>query len=195
MKNDINIKSLWKEQQIPAANLSSIQKKVKCFKLRRIGEALTIVILMILVIVLGLIIWICWTPQLVTTQIGIILLTIGFALPILSYSRLLYLYCGLKEDCPSTDYINNLFAIKRQEKRQQHIVLTLYFLLLSLGFGLYIYEYTFYCSFNLGVISYAILLAWIALNWFIFRPYMIKKRNRQFADFMKYIERHKKLLK
>ena len=54
--------------------------------------------LMILAIVFGAIIWICWTPLLTVTKMGIILLSIGFMLPALSYGRLLRLYYGLKID-------------------------------------------------------------------------------------------------
>ena len=39
MMNDIDIKSLWKGQQAPVADLSAIHKKIKRFRLRRIGEA------------------------------------------------------------------------------------------------------------------------------------------------------------
>ena len=39
MMNDIDIKSLWKGQQAPVADLSVIRKKIKRFRLRRIGEA------------------------------------------------------------------------------------------------------------------------------------------------------------
>lgn len=62
MMNDIDIKSLWKGQQAPVADLSAIRKKIKRFRLRRIGEAYAVIMLMILAIVFGAVIWICWTP-------------------------------------------------------------------------------------------------------------------------------------
>lgn len=92
------------------------------------------------------------------------------------------------------DYIKSLLSIKKQEYRQQHIILNLYFLFLSLGFVLYSYEYTFFRSFFFGIVAYTVLLIWIGLNWFVFRPRIIKKRKRKFADFMKYIESYNGLL-
>ena len=118
--NDIDIKSLWKGQQAPVADLSVIRKKIKRFRLRRIGEAYAVITLMILAIVFGAIIWICWTPLLTVTKMGIILLSIGFMLPALSYGRLLRLYYGLKIDSNNIDYIDNLLRIKKREYRQQH---------------------------------------------------------------------------
>ena len=88
MMSDIDIKSLWKGQQAPVADLSAIRKKIKRFRLRRIGEAYAVITLMILAIVFGAVIWICWTPLLTVTKVGITLLSIGFMLPALSYGRL-----------------------------------------------------------------------------------------------------------
>lgn len=193
MQNDIDIKSLWNDRKVPAGDLSLVCGKIKRFKRRRIMEAIIIIVLMISVIALGLIIGICLKSQFVTTKAGIALLTVGFILPILSYSRLLYLYHGLQEDRSCMDYINNLLSIKKHEKKQQHIVLNLYFLILSFGLGLYIYEYTFSRSFYVGLLSYTVLLLWIALNWFVFRPRIIKKRSRKLADYMRFIERYQKM--
>ena len=133
-------------------------------------------------------------PLLSVTKAGIILLSIGFMLPVLSYGRLLRLYYGLKTDCSNVDYMSNLLKIKKQEHRQQHIVLNLYFLFLSLGFSLYTYEYTFHHSSPRGIIAYSVLLSWISLNWFVFRPYIIKKRNRRFSKLVKCIESHRDIL-
>lgn len=94
MMNDIDIESLWKGQQTTVADLSAIRKKIKCFRLRRIGEAYAAIMLMILAIVFVTVIWICWTPLLTVTKVGVTLVSIGFMLPVLSYGRLLRLYYG-----------------------------------------------------------------------------------------------------
>lgn len=117
MMNDTDLRNLWKGQQIPAVDLSAIRKKIRYFKLRRIGESYAIIILMILVIAFGVMIWIHWTPLLTVTKMGIILLTTGFILPILSYGKLLRLYHGLKIDSSNVDYMNRILKIKRQEYR------------------------------------------------------------------------------
>ena len=182
MKNDIDIKSLWKGQQIPVIDLSAVRKKIKYFRLRRMGESCAVIMLMMLASASGVTVWIHWPPLLSVTKAGIILLSIGFMLPALSYGRLLRLYYGLKTDCSNVDYMSNLLKIKKQEHRQQHIVLNLYFLFLSLGFSLYTYEYTFHHSSPRGIIAYSVLLSWISLNWFVFRPYIIKNATAGFPN-------------
>lgn len=100
----------------------------------------------------------------------------------------------MKIDSTHIDYIDNLLRIKKREYRQQHIILNLYFFFLSIGFALYGYEYTFFHSFYWGIIAYSILLLWIALNWFVFRPHIIRKRNHRFYDFVRYIESYREQL-
>lgn len=143
------------------------------------GESCAVIMLMMLALASGVTVWIHWPPLLSVTKAGIILLSMGFMLPVLSYGRLLHLYYRLKTDCSNVDYMSNLLKIKKQEHRQQHIVLNLYFLVLSLGFSLYTYEYTFHHSSPRGIIAYSVLLSWISVNWFVFRPYIIKKTQPQ----------------
>lgn len=186
--NDIDIRSFWKGQPIPAIDLSAMRRKIRHFRLRRIVEAYLVIALMALALVFGMAIWIFWTPELAVTKVGIALTVVGFILPVLSYGRSLRLYHGLKADCSNIDYMNRLLEIKRQEHRQLHIVLDLYFMFLSSGFSLYIYEYTFCRSSCLGIVAYSLLFLWISINWFVFRPYMIRKRNSKFSDLIKNIE-------
>lgn len=195
MKSDVDIKTLWDNQQVPPADFSLVRRKIERFRLRRIIDSAAIVILMLSVIALGLFIWIYWPPQLITTKIGLILSLSGFMLPLLSFGWLLYLYHKLKKDRPCAVYLEHFSALKKQENRQQNIILNAYFLLLSVGLTFYMYEYTFFQSWQKGAIAYAILLAWIALNWFVFRPRLIKKRKREFADLMKDIEGQKSQFK
>lgn len=61
MRSDIDIKSLWNAQSVPTADLLSIRKNMKCFRLQRIGEAIVVVVLIMSVIVfriLSLCLWI-----------------------------------------------------------------------------------------------------------------------------------------
>lgn len=191
MKNDIDIKTLWDNQQVPPADFSLVRRKIEHFRLRRMIDSAAIVILMLSVIALGLFIWIYWPPQLMTTKIGFILSLSGFMLPLLSFGWLLHLYHKLKKDRPCAVYLEYFSVLKKQENRQQNIILNAYFILLSIGLSFYMYEYTFFRSWQKGAIAYTILLAWIALNWFVFRPRLIKKRKHQFADLMKDIEEQK----
>ncbi len=56
-------------------------------------------------------------------------------------------------------------------------MLSVYFIILSLGIGLYLFEYVSKMTRFWGIFTYAITLLWIAINWFYLRPKTIKKQN------------------
>ena len=57
--------------------------------------------------------------------------------------------------------------------------------------SLYRYEYTLNSSFMFRLIAYSVLFLWIALNWFILRPVMIKKNRRKMDCLIRQIEKIK----
>lgn len=191
MKNEMDLKSLWNAPQTPVPSVSDIRKKAKRFRLRGLIEVWITISLLVAALLFGWVIWICWTPQFLITHIGMVLLTIGFTIPSVANGKRLYLYYHLREDCTSTDYINQLLRIKEVERKQQYLVINLYFLFLSLGFGLYMYEYTFPVSIIHGSISYFLFFIWIALNRFLFRPYIIRKWEERYSEFLHYIRKFK----
>ncbi len=91
------------------------------------------------------------------------------------------LYKKANEGQSNAEYQENLLKIKMEEGRIQTTIMTLYFILLSAGIALYMYEYTSYMPFRWGIFSYSIVVLWICFNWFVLRPKVIKK-NREKTD-------------
>ena len=52
------------------------------------------------------------------------------------------------------------------------------------------YEYTFARSWPTGIVAYVGLAGWIALNWFYFRPRILRKDKQRLEQF---IDRNKEL--
>lgn len=61
-------------------------------------------------------------------------------------------------------------------------MLNVYFILLSAGIGLYMYEYTSRMTMLWGIFAYGITLAWILINWFCLRPKQIKKQQSKLDE-------------
>lgn len=78
--------------------------------------------------------------------------------------------------------------VKNRESFMQTKVLNLYFILLSAGIGLYMYEYAWKRSLIFGVVAYSVVLLWVGFNWFFLRPRIIKKNKRKTEDLIKQIE-------
>lgn len=58
----------------------------------------------------------------------------------------------------------------------QGIGISVYFILLSLGLALYLFEFA-QRNWSYGIVFYLVTFVWIALNWFYFRPRIIKKQT------------------
>ena len=72
--------------------------------------------------------------------------------------------------------------IKAKQQYMQTTMLNLYFVLLSTGIGLYMYEYTQLMTAFWGIFVYGITSIWILFNWFYLRPKQIKKQQSKLDE-------------
>ena len=91
------------------------------------------------------------------------------------------LYKKTDEGQSNADYLDDLLKIKSKEVYIQTTIMNVYFMLLSVGIGLYMYEYVALMPLGFGLFSYVIVLLWFGFNWFVLRPKIIKK-NREKTD-------------
>jgi hypothetical protein len=170
MKSDIDLKELWSRQTVPAADPSELLKKIGSFRRKGIRRIVVLNVVLLLSIFLIAFIWIYFSPQLLSTKVGIVLTILPIGVAVAYNCRLLPLYKRIDENCSNFDYLNELLAVKGKESFMQTKVLNLYFVLLSLGIGLYMYEYVMDRPLLFGIMAYAAFLLWVAFNWFVWRP-------------------------
>ncbi|MGK0426400.1 MAG: putative membrane protein YczE [Ulvibacter sp.] len=75
--------------------------------------------------------------------------------------------------------LQQLLTLKEKQRFQQTTLLNSYFIILSLGIGLYMYEYAARMTLPWAIVSYGIVLFWIGLNAFYFRPKIVEKQQTQ----------------
>ena len=126
--------------------------------------------------------------QFVTTKLGIVIIMISISAALIINSQLLSLILNKTNDVASNqDYLNQLIAYRNKQRFFQTKGIAAYFLLLTLGFILYLYE--FYArNHAFGIKAYATTLLWIAFAWFYLRPRRIKKQEKKINDLISQIE-------
>ena len=92
-------------------------------------------------------------------------------------------------------YLQQLLKLKEKQLFLQTTILNVYFILLSLGICLYMYEYTFRMTMLWAIVTYGITLLWIALNWFVFRPITIRKQQKTLNELIEKFEKINNQLK
>lgn len=188
MENNLNIKELWRKQAVPVTDWYDMLKKIKSFKMNRIKQAINTNIILLLTIIFAIFIWIYFKPQLISTKIGIILSILPMGIALVFNYKLIPLYRKIDDRLTNSEYLNNLLLVRNRESFIQTKVLNLYFILLSLGIGLYMYEYAWTKSLTFGLLAYSIILLWIGFNWFFIRPKIIEKNRRKIENLIEQIK-------
>lgn len=86
-------------------------------------------------------------------------------------------------------YLQQLLKLKAKQLFLQTTILNVYFILLSLGICLYMYEYTYRMTMLWATVIYGVTLSWIALNWFVFRPLTIRKQQKILNELIEKFEK------
>ncbi|PQB06936.1 hypothetical protein BST83_07045 [Polaribacter filamentus] len=177
MNDNINFKDLWAKQTSVAPNPENLIADIKKMKQSNFKKLVFTNLLLFTHSIFIICIWIYYQPQLITTKIGIILIILAMVIFLLAYNKSYSLFKNYKNSQSNSDYLKNLIAIKSKQKFMETTILNLYFILLSIGIGLYMYEYTSRMKTIWGIVTYGITFIWILFNWFYLRPKQINKQR------------------
>lgn len=188
MSANIDFKNLWKQQEAEQPELSDLMLLLRSYKNKGLKRLVLTNVLLVMTMVGLVLIWTYFQPQLITTKIGLITTILAMLIFVLAYNTLFKYYKSASEFESNSAYLKNLITIKRKQKFMQTTMLQLYFILLSLGVCLYLYEYVKLMPTVVGLLVYALTLAWLAFNWFYLRPKTIKKQEKKLDILIKKFE-------
>lgn len=177
MSDQINFKDLWAKQASIAPNPENLKAEVKKMNRYNLRKLVFTNILLIATSIFIILIWRYYQPQLLTTKIGISLIIFAILVFLLTYNKSDSLFKRYRNSQSNSDYLKNLLAIKARQKFMETTMLNLYFVLLSTGIGLYMFEYTSRMKPIWGSVTYGITFLWILFNWFYLRPKQVKKQR------------------
>ena len=177
MNSPINLKELWSKQSSVVPDMAELF--LKADQLRRSHLRKIIITNILLLTTSGFIsfIWIYFQPQFLSTKIGIVLILLAMAIFLVVYNQNIPLLKKVHEEQNSAAYLKNLLALKNKQKFLQGRMLSLYFILLSLGIGLYMIEYCKQMTMIWALFAYGMTALWVLFNWFYIRPRQIKKQE------------------
>ena len=189
MTDNIDFKRYWNKQKIETQTSEELIKKANEFK-RKTRFKLIIANIVLLLSCMGIsFLWFYYQPEFLTTKIGIIIIIIAILIYVVFQSALttFLLRSHLEEN--AKEQLLLLLKLKEKQLFQHTTLLNGYYFLLSLGLGLFMYEYAVRMTLPWAILSYGVVLFWIAINAFYFRPKAIKKQearlNRLIAQLKK----------
>lgn len=188
MSTEIDFKNLWQQQEIERPDVNDLLLKIKQFKATNVKRMVWTNILLLGTAGIILFIWYSYQPELISTKVGIVLTILAILIFLLAYNQLFNNYKASSNLKSNKEYLNELIVIKQKQKFLQTTMIQLYFVLLTLGICLYLYEYVQMMPSLWGVTTYVLTLGWMAFNWVYLRPKTIKKQQHQLDKLIKKFE-------
>lgn len=190
----IDFTAIWQQQKADQPNLDELLNKFNRFKKNKLKKRIVANVLLLTTIVLTIFIWYKYQPQYLTTKIGIVLVILAMVIFLSVYNKQFSSFNKIDDTQTINGYLKSLTELKTKQKYIQTTMLSLYFIMLSLGIGLYLYEYTLMMTIFWAIFVYGITLTWIGFNWFYIRPKTIKKQQVQLDELINTFEAVKKQL-
>jgi membrane protein YdbS with pleckstrin-like domain len=188
MSQPFDLKTIWNQQSESIPDAKVIFAKAKLFKKKNLRKLiLTNVMLLLTSVFIGLV-WYYYQPQWITTKIGIVITILAMFIYLFAYNQMIPLFSNATVEVDSHQYLQQLLTIQRKQAFLQKTMLNLYFALLSIGISLYMLEYTNRMKTIWVIVAYSITLAWIAINWFYFRPKQLQKQQQKINELIQKME-------
>lgn len=175
--NNIDFKDLWKKQSVSQPNMSDLLARVSKFKKAALRSLWMTNIMLLATSAFIIFIWIYYQPQFISTKIGIVLTILAMMIYVFVYNKLLNDYKNIDSTQTNQEYLQKLISIKKKQQFLQTKMMNFYFIALTLGICLYMYEYASRMSVLGASLTYGITLLWMLFNWFYIRPKQVKKQQ------------------
>lgn len=179
MQDDIYFQNLYRRQVNAIPDITELYKKANIYKKKNLIKLVVANVSLLFTSAFIIWIWYFYDPAFVTTKIGIALVILAMVLFIAVYNNIIPFLLKRTQNNNTKDYLNQLLNLKKKQKFLQSYMLNIYFILLFTGICLYLYEFVFKMPLSGGILTYGITLLWIAINWFYFRPRIIKKQEKE----------------
>lgn len=178
MNNEIDLHALWQQQSVVVAPDS---KKLLSSATRLKHKARNKLILSN-VLLLFTAVFICYVvysfhPKMITTWAGVITMVAAMAAYLFVYNGMAPIL--LKDDAGLSvkDHLRQFIQLKHKQEFLNKSMLSVYYILLSAGFVLYLVEIAGPMSVWGKTAAYGCTFGWIAISWFYIRPKTFKKQN------------------
>lgn len=189
MSNNIDLKELWNKQQTEIPEIKIFLEKTKNFKRSNLIKLILSNILLISTSAFIAFVWYYYQPEMLTTKIGVVLIVSAIAIYLFVYNQLLPTLMKVGYEVNSNENLHQLLKLKAKQRFLQSTMTNIYFILLSTGICLYLFEYTSRMTLLWATLSYSLTLIWIAFNWFYARPRNIKKQQSKINELISKFEK------
>lgn len=166
--NQVNLEQLWATPKVEQGNICEVFKSIDAYRLKKVRMNWIIAIIGISSLgwIVGINIWLRDTvfSEAIWIVLGGIICILAITMFMISYYRLNGLIPSSILTQSTSDYIKMLTKEKKQQLQLSKVWMNVYFLLFTVGIGMY--SYPFIAKFDASLLGlyYAILGVWTGVN-------------------------------
>lgn len=188
MNSNPDFRSLWNEKTSAVPDFAAVKLSAEKMKRSHFRKIIFTNLAFLFTSLFIIWIWISYRPEFISTKIGIVMIILAMFIFVMSYNRSIPLLKNADSLQSSSDYLKSLLKLRENQNFIQTTMLNIYFIMLSSGLALYMYEYASRMSPEWEIAVYGITAAWILFNWFYLRPKQIKKQTQKLNDVIQRFE-------
>jgi len=191
MSTTIDFKNLWQQQRMEMPDVKELLRKVQSFKRKNIRKYLFTTVLLVVTSIVIIGIGCYFKPQFITTKVGILMVIFAMVLYLISYRKLFKQYRLLPANDNNQAYLEHLINIQKREKYMQTVAIRIYYVLLTIGICLYLYEYVQLMSWVGACIAYGATFLWMIFIIGYVGPIQVRKQSAETQNIIAQFERIK----
>jgi hypothetical protein len=188
MSSNIDFKALWNKEQSGVPDVKEIFAKAEKLNRKTRNNIWRSNIILSLTAIFIIWIWWYYQPEMITTKIGIVMIVLAIASLVTINQRISPLLAKADVEMDSQQYLEQMIAIKQKQEFVNRTVYSVYYLVLSVGIGLYMIEYAGRGSLTFKLSAYGLTYAWTAFAWFYIRPKSIQKQRKAINEVIEKLE-------
>jgi hypothetical protein len=188
MNNDKDFKVLWSKQTAAQPTIDELFSNFAKIKKKNLKTIVTVNISMAATIVYILSLGFYFEPKLLSTKIGISMIILGIIIYLFFYNQLIPSFKKISENMSNSEFLQAVVNLKKEKRFLQAKMLNIYFMMLTIGLSLYLFEYISLLPFPWSIFPYTFTLIWIGFNWFYLRPRIATKQSNKLNEMIKKLE-------
>ena len=188
MNNDKDFKVLWSKQTAAQPKIDELFSNFAKIKKKNLKTIVAVNLSMAATIVYILFLGFYFEPKMLSTKIGISMIILGIIIYLFFYNKLIPSFKKISENMSNSEFLQAVVNLKKKKRFLQAKMLNIYFIMLTIGLSLYLFEYISRLPFPWSILPYSFTLLWIGFNWFYLRPRIAKRQSNKLNEMIKKLE-------
>lgn len=179
--DNINFQDIWNKKSADIPSIKEIKSTAEKYRKKQFFSTILQMSCLILSSFFIIYLWNIIDFKLFTTRLGFIFVLAAMGMYVYLQYQNINIIRKINPATSNQEYLSELKKLQKQRIYMQTKGISIYFILLSLGFAFYFYEFVLRMSLLGGILSYGLTFFWMAINWIFIRPRQIKKQNAKIS--------------